>query len=147
MCEDFKQTVSRASKLDCYPIPKIDDLLATLKGGKFLFKLYLYQAYEQLWLDPESQKYVNTHRGLFRYTQMPFGTASATGIFQWVMESILLGIPGVICVCGQNTNLREFQARECGRAAGSALSVVGSQSKVEEGEKHQKWPRIFQKWS
>lgn len=47
----------------------------------------------------------------------------------------------------RNTNLREFQARECGKAAGSALSVVGSQSKVEEGEKHQKWPRIFQKWS
>lgn len=34
LCGDFKQTVNRTSKLDRYPIPKIEDLLATLKGGK-----------------------------------------------------------------------------------------------------------------
>ena len=79
LCGDFKQTVNRASKLDQYPIPKIEDLLATLKGGKCFSKLDLQQAYQQLKLDAESQKYVviSTKRGLFRYTRLPYGIASA----------------------------------------------------------------------
>ena len=39
---------------------------------------------------------VNTHRGLFRYTRLPFGIASAPGIFQRVIESVLQGIDGVV---------------------------------------------------
>ena len=98
LCGDFKQTVNRVSKLDRYPIPKIEDLLATLKGGRYFSKLDLQHAYQQLKLDAESQKYVviNTKRGLFRYTRLPFGIASAPGIFQRVMESAMRDIPGVI---------------------------------------------------
>ena len=39
---------------------------------------------------------INTHRGLFRYTRLPFGISSAPGIFQRVIESILQGIDGVV---------------------------------------------------
>ena len=39
---------------------------------------------------------VNTHKGLFRYTWLPFGISSAPGIFQRVIESIIQGIPGVV---------------------------------------------------
>ena len=39
---------------------------------------------------------INTHKGLFCYTRLPFGISSAPGIFQRVMESLLQGIPGVI---------------------------------------------------
>ena len=57
------------------------------------------QAYQQLVLDEDSTKYVtiNTHRGLYRYTQLPFGVASAPAIFQKTMDSALQGIPKVIC--------------------------------------------------
>ena len=34
ICGDFKLTVNSASKIDCYPIPKIDTLVATLTGGQ-----------------------------------------------------------------------------------------------------------------
>ena len=34
ICGDFKLTVNSVSKLDRYPIPKIDDLVATLAGVK-----------------------------------------------------------------------------------------------------------------
>ncbi len=90
LCGDFKQTVNRASKLDRYPIPKIEDLLATLKGGRYFSKLDLQHAYQQLKLDEESQKYVviNTKRG---YTWLPFG------IFQRVMESVVRGLD---CISG-----------------------------------------------
>ena len=40
---------------------------------------------------------VNTHRGLYRYTRLPFGVASAPAIFQKVMDTILQRIPGVMC--------------------------------------------------
>ena len=56
------------------------------------------QAYQQLLLEEESKKYmiINTQRGLFRYNQLTYGVASAPGIFQRVMESLLSGIPGVV---------------------------------------------------
>ena len=97
ICGDFKQTVNRAAKLDRYPIPKIEDLFASLTGGQKFSKLDLSQAYNQIVLDEESRKYVviNTHKGLYRFNRLPFGVASAPGIFQRVMENLLRDIPHV----------------------------------------------------
>ena len=68
ICGDFKLTVNQASKLDRYPIPKVEDLFARLAGGKAFTKLDMSQAYQQLLLDEESRKYtvINMHHGLFR---------------------------------------------------------------------------------
>ena len=98
ICGHFKQTVNQVAKPDRYPIPKIEDLFSSLAGGKSYSKIDLSQAYQQLRLDDDSRKYVvvNTHKGLFQYTRLPFGISSAPGIFQRVMESLLQGIPGVI---------------------------------------------------
>ena len=98
ICGDFKQTVNRAAKLDSYPIPKIEDLFAELAGGKTFSKLDLSQAYQQVELDEESKAYVviNTQRGLFQYQRLPYGIASAPGIFQRIMEGLLRDIPGVV---------------------------------------------------
>ena len=38
---------------------------------------------------------INTHKGLFRYTRLPYGISSAPGIFQKAMESLLQGISHV----------------------------------------------------
>ena len=98
ICGDFRVSVNPALKLDRYPIPKVEDLLATLAGGKSFTKLDLNQAYTQLALDEESKELtvINTHKGLFRYTRLPFGVSSAPGIFQRNMETLLLGIPSVV---------------------------------------------------
>ena len=42
-------------------------------------------------------KIINTHKGLYKYKRLPFGVASAPAIFQRLMDTILQGIPGVIC--------------------------------------------------
>ena len=61
--------------------------------------LDLSQAYQQIMLKAESQKYVtiNTHRGLYQYVRLPFGIASAPALFQQLMNTVLEGIPHVIC--------------------------------------------------
>ena len=91
--------MNQALDVDQYPLPKPDDLFATLAGGKKFSKLDLSQAYQQLVLDEQSTPYVtiNTHRGLYQNTRLPFGVASAPAIFQKVMDTILQGIPQVIC--------------------------------------------------
>ena len=37
------------------------------------------------------------HQGLYRYTCLPYGIAPAPVIFQRVMDTILQGLPGVMC--------------------------------------------------
>ena len=93
VCGDFCMTVNPISKLDRYPILKIEDLFAILKKGKTFTKLDLSQVYQQLVLDEESQ--INTHKGLYKYKRLPYGVSSAPGIFQRAMENLLQGIDGV----------------------------------------------------
>ena len=83
------------SWVDQYPIPKIDDLLATLAGGVTFSHLDMSQAYQQLELNYQSKEIVtiNTHKGLFTYHRLPFGVSLAPGIFQRITENVLQGIP------------------------------------------------------
>lgn len=71
ICGDYKVTVNQALSVDQYPLPKPDDLFATLANGKTFTKLDLSQAYQQMVLDENSTKYltINTHLGLFEYTR------------------------------------------------------------------------------
>ena len=84
--------------MDNYPIPKTEDLLATVGGGNKFTKLDMSQAYQQLLLDEESKKFttINTHKGLYQYNRLPFGVSSAPGIFQRTMENLLQSIPHVV---------------------------------------------------
>ena len=70
---DFSVTINPVSKLDRYPISKVEDLFVRLRKGRHFSKLDLSQAYQQLPLDEHSKKYVviNTRRGLFCYLVRP----------------------------------------------------------------------------
>ena len=97
ICGDYKVTINPVLETDQYPLPTPDELFATLVGGKKFTKLDLSQAYAQIRLDDTSRGYVtiNTHKGLYRYTRLPYGVASAPAVFQRFMESVLEGIPYV----------------------------------------------------
>eukprot|EP00731_Ephydatia_muelleri_P036424 Em0253g4a len=86
-----------AATVDSYPLPRIDDVLASMTGAKVFSKLDLSHAYLQLQLEEESKEFVtiSTHKGLFRYNRLPFGIAAAPAIFQRTMEGILQDIPHV----------------------------------------------------
>ena len=99
ICGDYKVTLNQSLEVDQYPLPKPEELFASLSGGKKFTKLDLSQAYQQMVLDDQSKDLVtiNTHKGLYRYTRMPFGIAPAPAIFQRTMDIVLQGIPRTIC--------------------------------------------------
>ena len=75
-------------------MPTPEELFTKLNGDDKFTKLDLRNAYQQVVLDEESQRYVTitTHLGLYRYTRLPFGIAAATAIFQQIMDKLLIGL-------------------------------------------------------
>ena len=55
ICGDYKITINQGGLIDPYPIPRVDELLANLSGGKYFSKLEMSQAYLQLPLDEEQE--------------------------------------------------------------------------------------------
>ena len=44
LCGDYKLTINRVAKPDVYPLPRMEELFATLAGGKHFTKLDLAHA-------------------------------------------------------------------------------------------------------
>jgi hypothetical protein len=99
ICGDFNVTFNACADVVTYTIPRIEDLHAALRGCSVCSVLDMSRAYLQIPVSEESQKYItiNTHIGLFRFTRLPFGIHSAPAVFQQVMDTVLAGIPKVIC--------------------------------------------------
>lgn len=97
VCGDYKVTINQALQPDSYPLPRVDELFASLSGGRYFSKLDLSNAYLQIELEEESKKFVtiNTPKGLFQYNRLPFGISSAPAIFQRCMETLLQGCKGI----------------------------------------------------
>lgn len=98
ICGDFKVTVNPSLNVDKYPLPRIEELFAKLHGGEEFSKLDLSMAYQQIELNDESKKFttISTSKGLFQYTRLIYGLASAPAIFQRIMDSLLAGLDGVV---------------------------------------------------
>ena len=79
VCGDYKVTVNSVLEVDQHPLPNPEELFATLSEGEKFSKLDLSGAYQQIVLDEDSREYVtiNTHKGLYRPTPLPFGVSSA----------------------------------------------------------------------
>jgi len=94
-CVDFKKTANPVLVLERRRIPVPEDLFACMAGAKVFVNLDLSDAFTQLTLSRESQKLcvMNTHSGLYMFTRLIYGLASAPQIFQHCMDVILQGIP------------------------------------------------------
>ena len=77
LCSDYKVMLNQVLNVEQYPLPKPDDLFATLAGGDKFTVLDLMQAYLQFLLNDDSRQNVtiSTHRGLYRFTLLPYKVA------------------------------------------------------------------------
>ncbi|KAK3755133.1 hypothetical protein QZH41_017508, partial [Actinostola sp. cb2023] len=97
LCGDYKVSINPVIDDEQYPLPTSQDLFAALAGSIVFTKLDLSHAYAQVQVDAESQQFlsINTHRGLYAYTKLPYGVKSVSKIFQAIMDKILQGIPKI----------------------------------------------------
>ena len=99
LCGDFKVTLNPALKTDVYPFPLPKELLHKLNGSHKVSKLDLAEAYLQILLDEKSAELavINTHQGLCKFKQLPFGVSCAPAVFQKFIEQLVGDTPGVAC--------------------------------------------------
>ncbi|XP_055302926.1 uncharacterized protein K02A2.6-like [Sitodiplosis mosellana] len=99
ICGDYKVTINRFLIDFKYPLPRIDQIFASMQGGILFTKLDMSNAYNQLVLDDEAQKLCtwSTHKGIFKMTRLPFGVKIAAALFQKTMENLLSCFSNVFC--------------------------------------------------
>ena len=99
ICSDYKVSINKVVEDTPYPLPTADYIFSTLAGGQAFTKIDLSNAFNQLKVDESSSQYltINTTKGLFQPTRLPYGIKTAPLMFQNVMDQVLHGIPGVCC--------------------------------------------------
>ena len=80
---------------DCYPIPRIDDLIDMVGRckGKYFTTLDLMKGYHQIRKEEEFRikTAFTRHLGLYQYRRMPFGLTNAPATFQRLMNQLFSG--------------------------------------------------------
>lgn len=110
ICMDCKVTINPYVIMQHYPLPRMEDICANMANSSWFCVIDLKGAYQQIVVSEKSREYltINTFKGLFRFTRLPFGVNVAPKIFQSIMEQILGGLSQVFCfiddiiVCGQS---------------------------------------------
>ena len=91
-CVDYRR-LNELTKLDSYPLPRIDDLLDQLDQARYFTSLDLASGYWQIRVHQHSvpKTAFITPQGLYEWV-MPFGLTNAPSAFQRLMQELLTGL-------------------------------------------------------
>ena len=90
LCVDYRR-LNLKTVGDAYPLPRIQESLDALVGAQYFPTLDLASGYHQISMDPRDQHKTafTTPFGLYEYTRMPMGLASAPATFQRLMQATM----------------------------------------------------------
>ena len=99
MCVDYRRLTS-VTRLDSFPIPRLDEALEAFSGSEIFSRIDLAMAYHQVPVEPKDigKTAFITHAGLYEFVTMPFGLCNAPGTYQRLMNTVLQGLIGHICL-------------------------------------------------
>ena len=88
---DYSQSVNQCTKLDAFPLPRINDLINDLSKYRYLSKFDLRSAYYQIPLHPHDMKLTafEANGRLFHFQRIPFGLTNAVEAFQRIITQIV----------------------------------------------------------
>lgn len=89
-CIDFR-LLNLYTISDPFPLPRISDLLHSIRKSKYFIALDLRAGYWQIKMDIKDigKTAFRTHRGLYEFLVMPFGLKTAPATFQRTMEQLI----------------------------------------------------------
>jgi len=92
-CVNYKP-LNDVTKKDNYPLPRIDEILDSLKDAKWFTTLDLASGYWQIKVREEHREKTAfiTKFGTYEFKVMPFGLCNAPATFQRTMDKVLKGI-------------------------------------------------------
>ena len=93
LCVDYRR-LNSVSKVDAYPMPRVDEMLDRLGAAKYLSTLDLTRGYWQVPVKEGDQQKTafTTPFGLYQFRRMPFGLQGAPATFQRMMDRLLDGM-------------------------------------------------------
>ncbi|XP_057803248.1 uncharacterized protein LOC131018551 [Salvia miltiorrhiza] len=89
MCVDYRD-LNAACPKDCYPLPRIDQLVDATSGCELLSMMDAYQGYHQvkMYRNDIIKTAFAVCAGIFAYVSMPFGLKNAGATYQRMMDRI-----------------------------------------------------------
>ena len=90
LCVDYRRLNSKTIG-DAFSLPRIQESFDVLSGAQYFNTLDLASGYHQIAMHPEDQHKTAfiTPMGLYEYTRMPMGLASAPATFQRLMQTTM----------------------------------------------------------
>ncbi|URD93608.1 Retrotransposon protein [Musa troglodytarum] len=89
MCVDYTD-LNRACPKDCFPLPRIDQLVDSTTGHARFSFMDAYSGYNQIRMAPEDQQHTAFHtpQGAYFYKVMPFGLKNAGATYQRMVNKV-----------------------------------------------------------
>ena len=95
-CIDYSY-LNKACPKDCFPLPRIDELVDATAGHETMSFMDAYSGYNQIAMHPSDQEHTSfvTDKGLYCYNVMPFGLKNAGATYQRLVNRMFASQIGV----------------------------------------------------